>query len=1073
MNRLVAWFAASPVAANLLMLFVVAAGLLSVSRLRQETMPHVAFDVVSIGVAYPGAAPDEVEQAVCVRVEEAIHGVHGIDRITSRAAEGFGAVWAQLEVGADARRVTEEIRTRVDALDTLPADAEPPVVQELVDDSVLIGVAVAGDVTEATLRQLAERVRDDVAALPQVTRAELVGVRPYEIAIEVSEADLRRHGLRFDDVVRAVRASSVDVSGGSLKTRDGEILLRARGEVDRGPGFEKLVLLTRRDGTRLHLGDVARVVDGFAESDEHVRLDGRPAAAVRLLTSEKENVLDVTHAVRDYVEAARARMPAGVGIAVWYDQSREFESRRDLLLRNGAQGLVLILLVLALFLRLRLAAWVAAGIPIAFLGALIALAAVDVSINMMSLFAFIVALGLVVDDAIIVGENVERHQRRSDDALSAAIAGVKEVAVPVTVAVATTVFFMIPALGLPTVIGKITYSLGVVVIACLVFSVVEALLVLPAHLARARKREPSPPSAGVVRHLDRLQRGFDAALEHFVAGRYRRGLEFALRRPALVLSLAFATLLLAVGVMAGGWVRYAFLPNVEDDWVTARLEMPEGTAPGVMEGAIRRIEGQALALGDALVAEGRGGGRAVYEHVLVAIGDPPYRHDDFQGGGEGPNVGYVRISLVPGEARSVSSLEIEERWRRRVGGVAGAVSLAFSGTDLGAGSVIDVSLSGRDRDTLQRAAEALAAEIARIPGVREVSDSQRHGKPELELGIRPEAEALGLTLAELAHQVRQGFHGEEAQRIQRGRDDVRVVVRYPLAERRSLGDLENIRIRVPGGGELPFSAVAVAELGRGSSAIERRDRKSQLAVTADIDTSVASPNEVLAKMTGSALPAVLAAFPGVEYDLLGASREESELTESLFRGWLLAMFAAYALLAVCLRSYCQPLVILLAIPFGFVGAVAGHALLGLEFSGFSMVGMIALGGVVVNDALVLLDRANRRRAEGLGWREALLDAGATRFRAVVLTSLTTFFGLLPLLFERSAQAAWLAPMAVTLGFGVVFATVITLVLVPAACMGGVEAARLVRAGALGRRRAQPGDGRTTPCRVARLGVELR
>jgi multidrug efflux pump subunit AcrB len=1070
-NRLISWFVANPVAANLLMLLVVAAGLLSAVRLRQETMPQVAFDVVSIGVAYPGAAPDEVEQAICVRVEEAIHGVHGIDRITSRAAEGFGAVWAQLEVGADARRVIGEIRTRVDALDTLPADAEAPVVQELIDDSVLIGIAVAGDVSEATLRQLGERVRDDVAALPQVTRAELVGVRPYEISIEVSEADLRRHGLRFDDVVSAVRASSVDLPGGSLKTRDGEILLRARGEVDRGPEFEALVLLTRRDGTRLHLGDVARVVDGFAESDERVRMDGKPAVVVRLLTSEKEKVLDVTHAVRAYVEAARPRMPAGVAITIGYDQSREFESRRDLLLRNGAQGLLLILLVLALFLRLRLAAWVAVGIPIAFLGALIVLFAVDVSINMMSLFAFIVAVGLVVDDAIVVGENVERHQRRSKDPIAATVAGVKEVAVPVTAAVLTTVFFAIPALMLPTVIGKFSYVLGVVVIACLAFSAVEALLVLPAHLAHVRRHPRRPSFTGVLRRLDRVQRGFDAALSRFVANRYRSALEDALRRPGLVLSLACATLMLAVGIMAGGWVRYAFLPNVEDDWVTARLEMPEGTAPEVMEAAVRGIEKQGLALGDALEAEGRGDSRGVFEHVLVAIGDPPYRHDDFKGGGESSNVGYVRISLVPGEARTVSSLEIENRWRRRVGGIAGAVSLTFSGTDVGAGSVIDVSLSGLDRETLQRAAQALAAEISTLPGVREVSDSARRGKPELALRILPEAEALGLTLAELARQVRQGFHGEEVQRIQRGRDDVRVVVRYPLAERRSLGDLENIRIRVPGGGELPFSAVAVAELGRGRAAIERRDRRSQVAVTADFDTRVASQSEVVANITGAVLPKVLAAFPGVEYDLLGASREESELTDSMFRGLLLAMVAAYALLAVCLRSYAQPLVILLAIPFGFVGAVAGHALLGLEFSGFSMAGMIALAGVVVNDALVLLDRANRRRAEGLDWREALLDAGATRFRAIVLTSLTTFFGLLPLLFERSAQAAWLKPMAVTLGFGVVFATVITLVLVPAACMGGVEAARLVRAVARGR--AQPGEGRTAPSRVAGLGVELR
>ncbi|MEE8474015.1 MAG: efflux RND transporter permease subunit [Myxococcota bacterium] len=1044
MNRLIAWFAANRVAANLLMLFIVAAGLLSIPRLRQETMPHVAFDVISIGVEYPGAAPDEIERAICVRIEEAIHGLRGIDRLSSRASEGFGVVWAQLDVGADARRVTEEIKTRVEALETLPVEAEKPIIQELLDDSVLIAVAVYGDANYATLHQLGERVRDEITSLAAVTRAELVGVRPYEVAIEVSEADLRRYGLSFDDISAAVRASSVDLPGGSLKTRTGEILIRTRAGVDRGPEFESIVLRTSDDGSRLYLGDVARVVDGFAEGDEKIRLDGKPAVVVRLLTSEKENVLDVTRAVRGYVAASRSRMPEGVGIAIWLDQSREFEGRRDLLLRNGGQGLVLILLVLALFLRPRLAVWVAAGIPIAFLGALLVLVWVGVSINMMSLFAFIVALGLIVDDAIILGENVDRHRRLGKNGVDAAIAGATEVAVPVTVAVLTTILFVLPTLSLPTIPGKFSYSLGVVVIACLAFSVVEALLVLPAHLVHKTSPGPARTPKGVIGFLDRHQRRFDARVDGFIAGPYRRFLEAALRRPGVALAIACASLMLALGSLSGGWVKYAFFPDIEYDSVTARLVMPEGTAPEVMEASMAHIEAQALALEAELREEDRGDGGSVVEHVLVAIGDAPYRHDDMKGGGEGPNVGYVAIGLVPGEDRTVTSLEIEERWRERVGPIPGAWSLAFSGTDVGAGSLIDVSLWGPDRELLKRAVEALEAELVAIPGVREVTDSLRGGKPELELGVRPEGEAMGLTLSELARQVRQGFHGEEVRRIQRGRDDVKVVVRYPPQERRSIGDLESVRIRIPGGGEFPFSVVAVAELRRGASPIDRRDRKSEIAVSADIDTRVVTQNEVKTLITEAAMPRILAAYPGVEYGLLGTSREESELSEYLYRSWLLALFAAYAVLATCLRSYLQPILILSAIPFGFVGAVIGHALLGLQLSSFSMIGMLALTGVVINDALVLLDRANRNRAEGLEWGAAMLEAGSTRFRAIVLTSLTTFFGLLPLLFERSAQAAWLKPMAVTLAFGVVFATVITLVLIPAAWIwmqSGMEWAR--------------------------------
>lgn len=1052
MSRLVAWFVANPVAANLLMLLVLAAGVLAAFQVRQESFPNVAFDVVSVGVEHPGASPDEVEHAVCVRIEEAIHGVQGVRRLLSTASEGHGSVWAELESGVDAQRVLAEIKTRVDGIDGLPDGAETPVVQELVDDSVLLAVALFGAVDERTLRVAGERLRDAVTALPEVSRAELRGARPYEIAIEVSEADLLRHGVGFDDVVRAVRASSLDLPGGTLRARGGEILLRARGQAYRAPEFEKVVLLARDDGTRLLLGQVARVADGFAESDEKLRLDGRPAVAVRLLTSEPENILVVAEAVSAELERAGSWLPEGVEAAIFYDQVRPFQSRRDLLLRNGAQGLLLILCVLALFLPLRLAGWVAAGIPVAFLGALIVLRLGDVSINMMSLFAFVVALGLVVDDAIIVGESVARLRAQGVAPRRAALEGTLEVAVPVTLAVLSTVIFVAPTLALPTLVGKITFSLGVVVIACLLFSLLESLLILPAHLAG------EAVARGTPRGWSRLQQRVDRALQRFVERRYRPLLEASLGWPALTLAVAAAVLLLSLSLLAGGWVRYAFFPYIEDDYVTARLVLAEGTPPEAMEQAVSQLERAARQIGDELEAAE---GRRIFEHVLVAIGDAPHRHDDTQGGGDGPHVAHLLVGLVPGERRRVSSIEIENLWRERVGAVPGARALVFSGSDLSSEARLDVSLSGSDRSQLRRAAAALRSRMAALPGAQDVTDSESGGKQELRLAIRPEAEALGLSLAELARQVRQGFHGAEVQRIQRGRDDVAVVVRYPRRERRSLRDLESIRVRLPDGDELPFSAVARIELGQGSAAISRRDRRSQIAVTGKVDTTVSSSKQIIAELEANVLPEILAAHPGVDYDLFGASRDESELMGFLSRAWLLALVGAYVLLAVPLRSYLQPALIFAAIPFGLVGGVIGHGLLGIEFCGFSQVGIVAVTGVVVNDALVLLHLANRLRADGHPAREALVLAGTTRFRAILLTSLTTFFGLLPLFFERSSQAAWLEPMAAALGFGVIFATAVTLLVVPAGAIALDSLVDRIHRLAPPRRIASVGEGSTS------------
>jgi len=1036
----IAWFASNPVAANLLFWSIVAGGLVALPEIRQEVFPSPSFDLVSVTVEHPGAAPDEVEAAICIPIEEAIHGTPGIRRLRSSARRGFANVTAELSRGSDVREVLQQIRGRLDVLDTLPQDAEEPVVEELVDDSVLLSVVVHGEADELALRAAGERVRDELDALPEVGLAELAGVPSREIAIEVRESALRRHDLRFDDLVAAVRASSLDLPAGALETPQSELLLRLDARARRGADFAQLVLAMEEDGRRLALGDVARVVDGLRSADPTwARFDGERAAVVRILSRGMDDALETSRAVRGYLREAEEWLPPGLHLSVWDDESRTLRSRRDLLLRNAAQGFVLVMVLLGLFLRPQLALWVGVGAALSFVGGLLAMAVLDYSISMMSLFGFIVALGLVVDDAIVVGENADRHLAEGAAPAEAALRGAQEVGVPVAVAVLTTVLFMAPSLRLPTFIGKLTEPLVGVAIACLVFSLVESLLVLPAHLAHAGARRRRAPGAA-SRALAAVRGRLDAALGRTTEGLLLPLLEQSLRWPGRALALAVAPLLLAAGALAGGWVPFTFLPAVETDVVSAELVLPEGTPAPVTRAVLDDIEGHALALRDRLDAAGAGGRGSAFEHVLTSVGSPPDQHDDFKRGGGGSHVGRVRIRLAPGDERRVTSGAVEEAWREAVGPVLRAESLRFVGSEIDDAPALDIELAGPELESLRAAADSLAAALRRLPGVREVSDSLRMGRPELHLVLEAEGRAAGLSLAELARQVRQGFHGEEAQRIQRGRADVPVAVRYPRAGRRSLADLEGMRIRTPGGSEVPFASVATARFRRGYSSIERADRQRTVAVVADVDPRVATSREILAEVERDVLPELLARTPRVDYRLEGLQRDEREMMASLLRGAILSLIAVYALLAVPLRSYRQPLAILAAVPFGLVGAVVGHLLLDLHLSAFSLIGLVALTGVVINDALVLIDAANQRRPSVGSLEAALLDAARLRVRPILLTTLTTCLGLAPLLFERSAQADWLKPMAATLAFGLLGATAVTLFVVPA-CAVGMERMR--------------------------------
>ena len=1028
MKGAVNWFARNAVAANLLMVLILAGGLFTAFTVKREVMPEFSLDMITVQVPYRGAAPEKVEEGVCIRVEEAIQGLDGIKRVSSTASEGSGLVTVELEAGADVRKVLDDVKSRVDAIETFPEETEKPIIQEITNRSQVISVAVHGYLDEFSLKALAEQVRDDITALPGITQVELANARPYEISIEISETLLRRHGLTFDEVAQAVRRSSLDLPGGSVKTDGGEFLLRTKGQAYRGHEFENLVLLTRTDGSHLTLGNIATVIDGFEDTVQFSRFEGEPALIIQVSRTGDQGAIDVSDTVHTYVNTMRPQMPEGVSLTTFGDQAIILKERLNLLVRNGLTGFALVFMVLTLFLRFSLAFWVSLGIPISFLGALWVLPSFDVSLNMMSLFAFIVVLGILVDDAIIVGENVYAHQQRHGDRLRGAIEGTTEVAVPVIFAVLTSVAAFAPLLVVPGIMGKMMVTMPLVVIPCLLFSLIESQLILPAHLAHGTPRPPRDTWG------QRMRNRIDGALKRFVDRVYRPLLELGIRMRYLTVSIAVAILLLTVGIVGGGWVRVVFMPPVDADYLSASVTMPQGTPVEVTEAAVRHLEDAAATLRAEFRAES---GRELFQYVYSLVGSSsPRMMPGPMGSGArtrgASHLGGIFIELAPADERGIGSSEASNRWRELTGIIPDAVEVDFDAELIMAGGdPIHVQLTGSDIGELRAASDMVKAELAGYAGVYDIADSFRQGKQEIKLDIKPTAEVLGLSLQDLGRQVRQAFYGEEAQRIQRGRDDVRVMVRYPESERRSIGDLENMRIRTPDGQQIPFSQVARVELGRGFASINRVNRQRALNVTAAVDQATTTAGDIIADLDARVLPTMLPAFPGVRYSFEGQQTELRDSTDGLTQGFMVALLFIYLLLAVPLKSYSQPLIIMTAIPFGLVGATWGHLIMGKDISLLSMFGLVALAGVVVNDSLVMVHFINRFRRQAGSLARAVREAGAVRFRPILLTSLTTFFGLLPLMLETSLQAQFLIPMAISLAFGVIFSTFITLILVPA------------------------------------------
>ncbi len=1042
MTRMIGWFARNPVAANLLMFLCVAGGLAAIPIIQQKTFPDMTVEIVQISVPYLGAAPEEVEQGVCVRIEEEIHGIEGVEQIHSSAAEGRCGVTAELVEGFSVDRALAEIKSSVDGITTFPAETEKPVINHFSTRRNALQLAVSGNAGERALRVWGERIRDEISALPGVTQVELSGARDYEVSIEVPEEALRRHGLTFDEVVRAVRNSSLDLPGGSIRTEGGEILLRAKGQAYRGQDFDRLVLMTREDGTRLVLGDVAQVVDGFVQDERSARFDGENAVMIRVYRVGDQKVLDLVETVLGYVDGAKQRLPDGLHLTVWQNEANYLVDRLGILLENGRGGFLLVFVLLALFLKLRLAFWVALGVPISILGALWAFPVVGMSIDVLSLFAFILVLGLLVDDAIVVGENIHTHQEQAEEPLSAAIAGAKEVAVPVIFGVLTTVAAFMPMILSPGMMKDFFGAIGIVVILCLFFSLVEAQLILPAHLGHhvsSGKKKGARPGS-IQARWKALQAFLAGSLTRLAKEVYRPALERSIEWRYSTLAAAVATLMLTFGAMASGWLTFSFFPSIEGDYISANVVMPLGTPVEVTRAAVRELEASAGRVKAELDGEVRTlEGGSLIKHQFSLVGELPESRNGpgLAAAMNGTHVGGVTLELAGGDQRppGFSSKVVRDFWRDATAPIPGAEEIAFNADYISAGDPIFFELRSQDTEQLTAASDQLKARLAEFPGVRDVSDSWRDGKQELKLDILPSAEALGLTLQDLARQVRQAFYGEEAQRVQRGRDDIRVMVRYPERERGSLSDLDELRIRTPSGGEVPFYAVAAANRGRGYATIKRADRQRVVDVTADVDERSANANQIVAELEANFLPGLMASYPGLSFSMEGIQAEQQKSISGLVKNYGFALIVIYVLLAIPLRSYFQPLIIMAVIPFGLIGAIFGHVLRDslvrdTEFSMMSVFGIVALSGVVVNSSLVLVHYINARRDDGLPILEAVREAGVQRFRPIVLTSVTTFAGLTPLLLERSMGAQFLIPMALSLAFGVIFATVISLFMVP-------------------------------------------
>ena len=1031
----IAYMVSNPVAANLLMFSILAAGLVALGALEREAWPTVPFNTIEVSVAYPGAVPEEVEESIIVKIEEQVEALEDVKTVKSLASSGLASVRVELKTGADINEVMDEVKAAVGRIHSFPGAAERPQFREMDNRTSMIRLIVFGDIPERSLKELAYQIEDDLASLPAVSQVETTGAREYEISIEVPLLHLRALGLTLDDVADAVRRSSLDLSAGSIDTREAQVRVRTIGQSYDQLDFEEIVVIALQDGTVVRLGDIADVRDAFENTDLILRHQGRPAVFVEVYRAEGEQVMNVAKAVQQHTaNVIVPSLPEGVGITIWNDDSQTYSERVDLLVRNGLLGLILVFVALALFLEIRLALWVVAGLLTSGIGALAVMLVLDLAINTISLFAFVLAIGIIVDDAIVVAECIHYERSRGVPGVAAAIRGTRRIKNALIFAVLTSVAAFTPLLFIPGGIGEIWAALPIIIIGMLLISLSESLLILPSHLSHLHGPDWVPAN-----FLDRFfaaTRGFvDRSLKSFLDGPLEGVLRLATNQPAVVVAGAVGLLVVSLSLVPAGIVPTTFADVVEGDFVTATLEMPEGTPAERTYQVALELERAGRRVLEGLDRDRPDGFPALLSGLTLTVGQRPR----VEGGGLDPtptqnpqaNIATVEFKLLSAQHRDLSTIAVVQAWREEVGILPYVRGIAFSGEVIDLGNPVEAVLSHPEPARLVQIADSVVNGLRSVAGVFDVRSDHAPGVGEIQLELRSEAQTLGLTVEDMARQVRAAFFGVEALRVQRDREEVRVYARLPERERNAITDVEGYLVRTPSGGEVPIGQVASLTMGTSPPSIRRKDGQRVVTVTADVNESVISSGEANGILKDTILAQLSATDPKLTFSFGGEQQQQLESLDALYRGFVLAMLAIFALLAIPLRSYCKPFIVMAIIPFGLIGMVLGHLVLGVALSAASFMGFFGLSGVVVNDSLVMIDFIDQRLREGAGAKEAIIDGAKGRFRPIILTSVTTFLGFTPLILERAIQAQFLVPFAASLGVGVMITTAVLIVLVPA------------------------------------------
>ncbi|WCL53682.1 efflux RND transporter permease subunit [Gimibacter soli] len=1013
MNGLIEWWARNPVASNLLMIGLVIAGILGYNRMERELDPTVLFSGLEIEVSWPGAAPQEVEEQIVMRIEEAISDLDNIEWVQSRASEGFGGIYILADSKVDFTQFMNDVKLRLDSIATFPRDMDQVQVRQWVNRNEFIRVALHGNVSERELKRTAEKLRREMAGLPGLSLVELFGTRREEVSIEVSEEALRRYNLSFAQVADAVRGNSINLSLGSVRTEAGSNSLRTRNMADTEHDFDKIIIRQTEDGGIIRVGDVAKVIDGFEEEEILATLNGEPAVLLQVMTTETMDVVKASASVNKWLKDRSDSLPAGMKMTLWTDAAEDFNGRMTTIVNSAMQGLALVMIVLLLTLRPIVAFWVTVGIATAYAGAFVLLPTVGISLNMLSTFAFLLVIGIVVDDAIVVGESIHTESHRTGGGITAAVLGAQLVAKPVICAVLTTIIAFLPWIFLSGGTSEFTRHITWVVILALTFSLVEALFILPAHLSKLKPREHA---AGFSLMQKRISDGIIASAHTF----YRPIGDWAVRNRYVTFSAFVVVVMVGFGLLATGWVKTSFMPDIEAEEVVVNVDLPDGTPYSRALEILAKLQTAEQALVDE-VEKASGGEKEIVENWYTRS-----RRDNV----------IAIVKLAPPEKRDMSAKQAAERLQELIGEIpdAEAVSVQFT---LGNNDPdFEISVSHPDLDILREATSDLVTYLRRYSALVNLRDNLRDSSEEIRVHLKPGTEKLGLTLADVSRQVRQAYYGEEVQRLPRDGQDVRVMVRYPLTSRRNMESLKDFRVRTMDGRELPLLAIADLEFAPGISQINRRDRRRASRISGDLTEDIRG--QIMEDLEKNFYPDWQKRYPGIKTGAVGQAEGEARFMEEVMSLYTMALFGMYMLLAVVFRSYFQPVVIMIAIPFAVVGAIVGHMATGTTMAIFSYFGIAAAAGVVVNDNLVLLDYFNKLVERGMKPAQAIVEAAVSRFRPILLTTLTTIIGLAPMMLEESIQALFLKPVVIALVFGVAIAFFVTLFCVPALLIIGED-----------------------------------